>query len=177
MAKFGARIQIDSKQFDLNNETIASGDARSLVLKYLKYTLTFGFSDGRHITGSSMWFLIKVVLNVTDEGKVKTSSLQSVEGIKAVVAHKSNSFACDAGMYFNLTGDFNATLHAIDFRIEPFVPSTANGFGLMERCDADKMHNNVVPIAVGAALAVLVVIVLILYLIGRRKHQRGYETV
>ena len=40
-----------------------------------------------------------------------------------------------------------------------------------------QMHNNVVPIAVGAALAVLVVIVLILYLVGRRKHQRGYETV
>jgi hypothetical protein len=35
----------------------------------------------------------------------------------------------------------------------------------------------VVPIAVGAALAALVVVVLILYLIGRRKHQKGYQSV
>jgi len=177
MAKLGARIQIKGLKFDLTNETQQSGDARSLVLKYLNYALTFGFDDGRHITGSGMWFLTKVALSITEEGKVKTAFLQNDEGIKAIVAHKGNSFACDAGMYFNLTGDFNATLHAVDLRIEPFVPSDADGFGLMERCDADKMHNNVVPIAVGAALAVLVVIVLILYLVGRRKHQRGYETV
>lgn len=177
MAKFGARIEIGDKKFDLTNNTKSSGDARTLILKYLNYALIFGFSDGQHITGAGMWFLTRVDLNVTKDGKVKTATLQSDEGIKAMVAHKGNSFACDAGMYFSLTGDFNATLHAVDLRVEPFVPSKANGFGLMERCDGDKKHNNVVPIAVGAALAVLVVLVLIIYLIGRRKHQRGYETV
>ena len=48
---------------------------------------------------------------------------------------------------------------------------------LADNCDADKAANNIVPIAVGAALAVLVIIVLVLYLIGRRKHQKGYQTV
>ncbi|XP_020896464.1 lysosome-associated membrane glycoprotein 1 [Exaiptasia diaphana] len=37
--------------------------------------------------------------------------------------------------------------------------------------------NNIVPIAVGCALAGLVLIVLIAYIIGRRKSQRGYEKV
>ena len=37
--------------------------------------------------------------------------------------------------------------------------------------------NNVVPIAVGCALAGLVLIVLIAYVIGRRKSPSGYEKV
>ena len=37
--------------------------------------------------------------------------------------------------------------------------------------------NNIVPIAVGCALAGLVLIVLIAYVIGRRKSHSGYEKV
>ena len=44
-------------------------------------------------------------------------------------------------------------------------------------CAADQTTSNIVPIAVGAALAGLVVIVLIAYLIGRRKNKKGYESV
>jgi heme/copper-type cytochrome/quinol oxidase subunit 1 len=63
-------------------------------------------------------------------------------------------------------------------RFEPFMKAGSNGvYGRVERCGADEAQNNVVPIAVGAALAALVIIVLILYLIGRRKHQEGYQTV
>lgn len=38
-------------------------------------------------------------------------------------------------------------------------------------------NNDIVPIAVGCALAGLVLIVLIAYVIGRRKSHRGYEKV
>ena len=38
-------------------------------------------------------------------------------------------------------------------------------------------NNDIVPIAVGCALAGLVLIVLIAYIIGRRKSHRGYEKV
>jgi lysosomal-associated membrane protein 1/2 len=48
----------------------------------------------------------------------------------------------------------------------------------VSECPADDESNSVVPIAVGAALAGLVVIVLIAYLIGRRRSRRqGYESV
>ena len=40
------------------------------------------------------------------------------------------------------------------------------------------MPNDVVPIAVGVALALIVVGVLVAYLIGRRRHrQRGYQSL
>lgn len=44
-------------------------------------------------------------------------------------------------------------------------------------CPKDNDTNSIVPIAVGAALAALVVIVLIAYLIGRRRRNKGYESV
>ena len=38
--------------------------------------------------------------------------------------------------------------------------------------------NDVVPIAVGVALAVLIVVVLVAYIVGRRRNQaRGYQSV
>ena len=46
------------------------------------------------------------------------------------------------------------------------------------QCDADSKISNIIPIAVGAALGALVLIVLIAYLVGRKRSQRGgYETV
>lgn len=50
------------------------------------------------------------------------------------------------------------------------------------KCSADKTQStsNIVPIAVGCALAGLVLIVLVAYLIGRTRHARqhkGYQSV
>lgn len=49
-----------------------------------------------------------------------------------------------------------------------------------QECPADKSDDgddNTVPIAVGAALGGLVLIVLIAYIIGRRRSTSGYEQV
>ena len=43
--------------------------------------------------------------------------------------------------------------------------------------DNSKKTSSVVPIAVGGALAGLIVIVLVAYLIGRRRGSRGYQKV
>jgi hypothetical protein len=44
--------------------------------------------------------------------------------------------------------------------------------------DCDYMPNDVVPIAVGITLALLVVGILVFYVIGRRRQrQHGYESV
>lgn len=44
-------------------------------------------------------------------------------------------------------------------------------------CASDLAKNNVVPIAVGAALAGLLLIVIVAYFIGRRNARAGYESV
>lgn len=44
-------------------------------------------------------------------------------------------------------------------------------------CSDDRAISNLIPIIVGAALGGLILIVLIAYLIGRKRSRRGYEQV
>jgi len=64
-----------------------------------------------------------------------------------------------------------------DLRLQAFKQGNNLNFSSSVPCPADTEVSNIVPIAVGAALAALVVIVLIAYLIGRRKSKKGYESV
>ncbi|EDV29457.1 expressed hypothetical protein [Trichoplax adhaerens] len=58
-------------------------------------------------------------------------------------------------------------------KIQPF----AQKYGAEFTCASDLAKNNVVPIAVGAALAGLLLIVIVAYFIGRRNARAGYESV
>lgn len=63
-----------------------------------------------------------------------------------------------------------------DFRYQAFL--NQNNFNTERKCGADFGTSDIVPIAVGCALAALVVVVLIAYLIGRRRsRQKGYQSV
>jgi lysosomal-associated membrane protein 1/2 len=51
-------------------------------------------------------------------------------------------------------------------------------FSLENVCEADaEKDSNLIPIIVGACLATLVIIVLVTYLIGRRRSRNGYQSV
>uniref|UniRef100_A0A2C9KY32 Lysosome-associated membrane glycoprotein 5 n=1 Tax=Biomphalaria glabrata TaxID=6526 RepID=A0A2C9KY32_BIOGL len=73
----------------------------------------------------------------------------------------------------------NVTLYTSNLRYQAFNEKGNITFsGDATECSEDEETNSVVPIAVGAALAGLVVIVLIAYLIGRRRSRKsGYESV
>lgn len=63
------------------------------------------------------------------------------------------------------------------FRNDPKTTPPKQGV-LRDALDCEYQPNDIVPIAVGICLAVLVVVVLIAYVIGRRRNrQRGYESV
>jgi lysosomal-associated membrane protein 1/2 len=85
-------------------------------------------------------------------------------------------------IYVNLTRQTATTWDTIRLTDLKFLahgerPSD-DDFGYATECDADFTNSDIVPIAVGCALAALVVIVLIAYLIGRkRSRQKGYQSV
>lgn len=56
------------------------------------------------------------------------------------------------------------------------VPNVTLSLSLVEECQLDE-NNMLIPIIVGAALAGLVLIVLIAYLIGRKRSHAGYQTI
>ncbi|XP_059484212.1 lysosome-associated membrane glycoprotein 1 [Neocloeon triangulifer] len=82
------------------------------------------------------------------------------------------SYRCTKVESFNLTG--NSTLEITQLQLQAFHAATDNKFGAASDCEAADSAD-IVPIVVGCALAALVVIVLIAYLVGRRRsRQSGY---
>jgi lysosomal-associated membrane protein 1/2 len=89
-------------------------------------------------------------------------------------------FLCMARMtlYDNSTADEGLlAIYTKNLQLEAFqTKSTATFSDQYERCKEDTI-SNLVPIIVGACLGGLIIIVLIAYLIGRKRSRRGYESV
>lgn len=124
--------------------------------------------------------------------------IASVSNLNEFSANKGNSYKCtsettvklDNGvslMFKNYQGQpFASESKSKDFDTGKFRKRTFNFFQFSYKtfslkaieCAADTTGTNkLVPIIVGSALAVLVVLVLIAYIIGRRKHRPGYQSV
>ncbi|XP_033761132.1 lysosome-associated membrane glycoprotein 1-like [Pecten maximus] len=92
-------------------------------------------------------------------------------------AKKSGSYECNSKLNLDLNN--GVTLNTNNLRVMAFSTANTTNFPSdnLSECPLDSDTNSVVPIAVGAALAGLVIIVLIAYLIGRRRSRSGYQQV
>lgn len=89
---------------------------------------------------------------------------------------KGRAYSCRSDISSDLEG--GGKIYYGETRLQAFRNSTSTEIDATNvLCSADKT-SDIVPIAVGCALAGLVVIVLIAYLIGRRRsRQKGYQSV
>nr|XP_056717942.1 lysosome-associated membrane glycoprotein 1 [Euleptes europaea] len=94
----------------------------------------------------------------------------SLSELKATVG---KSFKCIAEE--NIWVSDNASVNLFDVQLQAFK-FEGDKFGAVEECQLDE-NNMLIPIIVGAALAGLVLIVLIAYLIGRKRSHAGYQTI
>ncbi|CAN9497510.1 unnamed protein product [Ophioblennius macclurei] len=69
----------------------------------------------------------------------------------------------------------NVSINVFQVQLQPFG-IVGNQFGAAEECQLDE-DDMLIPIIVGGALASLVVIVLLAYLVGRRRSHAGYQTI
>merc|ERR1711951_183385 len=148
---------------------VSDGTTSGVTLTFdsMALTLTFASAEGK-------WDLSNVTLKYPVDGKqqVVEKSSKDADGILGIHAHLDNAFSCKVEKKIEMSDDVVFTV--VGLKVQPYLSSKSdNSYGKAEICEEDKIPNNVVPIAVGAALAALVVLVLIMYLIGRRKHQRG----
>jgi len=106
--------------------------------------------------------------------EVKTVNIPKTDFLKS---GSDGYYLCNSNTSF--ADEQNVKLTTSDVRYKAFNTDAAPKFeGNVAECPADEETSSVVPIAVGAALAGLVVIVLIAYLIGRRRSRKtGYESV
>lgn len=158
------------------NETLASGscDSDRAVLELKtdanKTVLTFVFTQN---TTSNSYHLSEVSLmtSVLDLKKgnfsAKNSSLDFLQGTLGY------SYMCRLEQ--TLTVSQNLSINTFQVQLQPFGVS-GDKFGAAVECQLDE-DNLLIPIIVGAALAGLVLIVLLAYLIGRKRSHAGYQTI
>ncbi|NXL34182.1 LAMP1 protein, partial [Glaucidium brasilianum] len=115
---------------------------------------------------------LNVSTTLPSEAKVPKfeASNNSMSDLRATVG---NSYKCSAEENLQVTND--ALVNVFNVQIQVFKID-GDKFGAVEECQLDE-NNMLIPIIVGAALAGLVLIVLIAYLIGRKRSHAGYQTI
>ncbi|XP_038145469.1 lysosome-associated membrane glycoprotein 2 isoform X2 [Cyprinodon tularosa] len=85
-----------------------------------------------------------------------------------------SSYMCNKEQNFTINDLLS--LYTFSLHVQPF--GVKNGlYSTAEECFLDSDLSFLVPIAVGVALSFLIILVLISYLIGRRKSRTGYQSV
>ena len=157
-------------------------------------TLTFTDKNGTEFNVTWFFALNKEVFSVSNltvdfnlspktfpdaksSGKPVTAMLK--EEVDYLKADKGHSLKCVADKKVSLNDDVTKgiELKIDDIQFQAYMDSPNGKFGDEENCVSSK-GRDIVPIAVGCALVGLVVIVLVAYLIGRRRsRQAGYQSV
>ncbi|XP_071210693.1 lysosome-associated membrane glycoprotein 1-like [Salvelinus alpinus] len=186
MARMGLQLNVSFSSASLNktvldvvnlqpNVTKSSGscdsDSATLLLKAdektTNLTLVFSLnatSSKYHLSGvtlSAAWPDMRVPFSASN------SSLDYMRGTLG------RSYMCREEQTLAVTVNFS--LNTFQLQVQPFG-ITGDQFGAAEECQLDE-DNMLIPIIVGAALAGLVLVVLVAYLIGRKRSHAGYQTI
>nr|XP_045001924.1 lysosome-associated membrane glycoprotein 1 isoform X2 [Jaculus jaculus] len=122
---------------------------------------------------SSVYFLQGIQLNMTLPDARDPTFRAVNSSLRALQTTIGNSYKCSTEEHIPVTKEFSLNVFSIwvqAFKVE------GDRFGSVEECVQDG-NNMLIPIAVGGALAGLVLIVLIAYLIGRKRSHAGYQTI
>lgn len=180
ISHFSPYVNMSSSHCGLNEQilTIQFGTA---VLSQL----TFSFSNQRNHTKTEdgkafALYQISAVFNLADECLFPNAHNSSVNGqsneLTNYVVATNHSYSCGPESAININEKIEVTLANAQF--EAFGQDLTV-FDAAHLCPQQENTNDLVPIIVGAALAGLVVVVLIAYLVGRvrQKQSTGYESV
>ncbi|XP_028847673.1 lysosome-associated membrane glycoprotein 1b [Denticeps clupeoides] len=144
-------------------------DRASLILMDEKTNLTFFFSLNStskkyHLSGlnmSAFWPEMSVPFGAGNN---------SLDYIRGTLGY---SYMCREEQILSVTSVFS--LNTFQLQVQPFAIS-GDQFAAAEECQLDQ-DDLLIPIIVGAALAGLVLVVLVAYLIGRKRSHAGYQTI
>ncbi|XP_017265600.1 lysosome-associated membrane glycoprotein 1b [Kryptolebias marmoratus] len=157
------------------NEMSASGSCSTekavllLTAEGEKTNLTFVFALN---TTTSKYHLSEVALSAAWPDMKEPVSVRnsSVDFLRGSLGH---SYMCREEQ--TLPVSLALSINTFQVQVQPFGLK-GNQFGAAEECQLD-VDNLLIPIIVGAALAGLVLIVLLAYLIGRKRSHAGYQTI
>ncbi|XP_078403552.1 lysosome-associated membrane glycoprotein 2 isoform X2 [Cetorhinus maximus] len=178
LANMGLQLNItytDNKTqvINMNSNSTASGHCgdkdATLLLEDKDTTIQFSF-----IVEQSKFFLKEVKANISLVINGSTTALNSNNSnLRYWQAFVGSSYMCHKEQSLVVTDQL--VINAFNVWVQPF--EVKNGtFSRAEECSLDD-DSILIPVIVGAALAGLIVIVVIAYVIGRRKSYAGYQTL
>ncbi|XP_035525454.1 lysosome-associated membrane glycoprotein 2 [Morone saxatilis] len=175
LATFGLRIgvkQADKYQemnFDPNGTTVSGScgvNSSELVLVSNTMTIMLTF------TNDTKKFRLHA-LNITGKTSSGVAFSEANTNLSLWEAPVSSSYMCNKEQNYTITGQL--TIYTFDLQVQPFGVKKGV-FSTAVECQADA-ESFLVPIAVGVALLVLILIVLLAYFIGRKRNMAtGYES-
>ncbi|XP_012691899.1 lysosome-associated membrane glycoprotein 1b [Clupea harengus] len=144
-------------------------DTATLILMEDKTNLTFSFLLN---TTSKKYHLSSLALSASwpDMAAPLSASNSGLDYLRGTLGR---SYMCREEQ--TLSVDQNFSLNTYQLQVQPFGVSS-DQFGEAEECELDE-DDMLIPIIVGAALSGLVLIVLMAYLIGRKRSHAGYQTI
>ncbi|XP_067455794.1 lysosome-associated membrane glycoprotein 2 isoform X3 [Thunnus thynnus] len=175
LADFGLRIGFKQgdKYQEMNldpNGTVASGscgvNSSELVLVSNSMTIMFTFAN------DTKKFRLHA-LNVTAKPSSGVVFSEVNSNLSLWEAAVGSSYMCNKEQNYTITNLL--TIFTFDLQIQPFGVKKGV-FSTAHECSLDDT-SILIPIIVGAALAGLILIVVIAYVIGRRKTYVGYQTL
>ncbi|XP_030002161.1 lysosome-associated membrane glycoprotein 2 isoform X1 [Sphaeramia orbicularis] len=176
LADFGLRIGLKQgeKYEEMNldtNGTKVSGfcgvNNSELVLEFATVTMVFSFIN------ESQRFRLHA-LNVTGKMSSGVAFSEVNTNLSLWETALGSSYMCNKKQNDTITNQLS--LFTFDLRVQPFGVKKGV-FSTAVDCPADDEENFIIPIAVGAALFVLILIVLLAYFIGRKRNMAtGYES-
>ncbi|XP_040005033.1 lysosome-associated membrane glycoprotein 1b [Xiphias gladius] len=157
------------------NMTKSSGSCESdsaslrLTTDAEKTNVTFTFTLN---TTANKYHLSEVLLSAAwpDMKDAFSAHNNSLDYLRGTLGY---SYMCREEQTLNVAQ--NLSINTFQVQVQPFG-LTGNQFGAAEECQLDE-DDMLIPIVVGAALAGLVLIVLLAYLIGRKRSHAGYQTI
>ncbi|KAM9357068.1 lysosome-associated membrane glycoprotein 2 [Symphorus nematophorus] len=176
LANFGLRIslkqgdKVQEMNFIPPNETAVTGscgvNSSELVL------VSDGIAIMLTFTNDTKKFRLHA-LNITGKTSSGVVFSEANTNLSLWEAAISSSYMCNKEQNYTITNQL--TIYTFDLRVQPFGVKKG-GFSTAHECSLDDT-SILIPIIVGAALAGLILIVVIAYVIGRRKTYVGYQTL
>ncbi|XP_072126892.1 lysosome-associated membrane glycoprotein 2 [Mobula birostris] len=162
-----------TRVINVDSNSTASGHCgdqdAALVLEDINTTILFHF-----VVEQSKFFLKEVKANISLVVNGSTISLhRSNSSLRYWQASVGSSYMCQREQRLRVTDQL--VINAFKVWIQPF-DLKSGVFSRAEECSLDD-DSILIPIIVGACLAVLIVIVIIAYVVGRRKSYAGYQTL
>ncbi|XP_061194379.1 lysosome-associated membrane glycoprotein 1-like [Saccostrea echinata] len=186
-----------TKSVPLPTKYTITGNCNTTLNGYYSQRMIIGFYDNWKMTmffssdlkqsklltvgQVSKYHISQIELNYDYNNNIFDDAVESLFGkndsvlaanLTQLTTDATNSYLCNKDTTFDLQHGFSMVTK--DLRYQAFKVNTTD-FDDATECEGDTKTDSIVPIAVGAALAGLVLLVLVAYVFGRRRSRSEYS--